>query len=86
MMNLRRHLTLHLWSEKRLWRLWHHSLLRDNAPLFLDVTPLLDAQSQYDRRQGVKLEIAPFQCVKLPFRELTAPYLSATTADAQDTF
>ncbi|GBM46021.1 hypothetical protein AVEN_124898-1 [Araneus ventricosus] len=45
MMNLSRHLTLHLWSEKRLWRLWHHSLLRDNTTLFLDTAPLLDTQS-----------------------------------------
>ncbi|GBM61438.1 hypothetical protein AVEN_96551-1 [Araneus ventricosus] len=86
MMNLSRHLTLHLWSEKRLWRFWYHSLLRDNTTLFLDVTPLLDAQSQLDRRQGVKPEIAPFQCVKPTCGELTATYLSATTEDAQDTF
>ncbi|GBO09887.1 hypothetical protein AVEN_100281-1 [Araneus ventricosus] len=29
-MNLSYHLTLHLCSEKRLWRFWHHSLLRDD--------------------------------------------------------
>ncbi|GBM77059.1 hypothetical protein AVEN_262579-1, partial [Araneus ventricosus] len=72
MMNLNRHRTLHLWSEKRLWRLWHHSLLRDNATLFLDATPLLEAQSQLDRRQDVKPEIAALQCEKPTRGELIA--------------